>query len=529
MKVLLKNKKLTVCSADEADWQLALQPVTPLINPGQAYAECSRNWQGIPGIERTAGGRLWATWYTGGRTEDEFNHVVVVTSADGGRSWSEPVLAIDPPADVRASDPVLWHDPQGRLWLFWMQTAHCGITFDGRAGVWAICAAAPEYANCQWSAPRRIANGIMMNKPTVLSTGEWLLPCAIWSHKLPYRHDIPEERFSNVIISRDDGQSFELLGQADVPKRACDEHMIVERRDGSLWMLVRREDGIGEASSRDRGRTWMASPDVVLPGPCSRFHIRRLRSGRLLLINHHEFTQRNNLTAFLSDDDGLTWPHRLLLDERDSVSYPDAVEDGDGRIYVIYDRSRVGEGEVLMQTFTEDDVIKGSGGGFRHRQPMVISRIRRRSVAAEWVPLADEDVIDQSYDIIIGGEDDSRGDGLKWIQPAADEGEISIAPIWIAGDRLVVAAEVEDGGSIRVQLEDWPGTPFEGFSYADCLPLQGGGDEFVVAWRGGSDVGAFSADLIRMRFKMTRARISGIRFLQADEAAVLEEQMACRS
>ena len=27
-----------------------------------------------------------------------------------------------------------------------------------------------------------------------------------------------------------------------------------------------------------------------------------------------------------SDDDGATWPHHLLLDERTNVSYPDAIE-----------------------------------------------------------------------------------------------------------------------------------------------------------------------------------------------------------
>ena len=39
----------------------------------------------------------------------------------------------------------------------------------------------------------------------------------------------------------------------------------------------------------------------------------------------------------LSDDDGVTWQHKLLLDERNEVSYPDAVEHN-GFIYIIYDR-----------------------------------------------------------------------------------------------------------------------------------------------------------------------------------------------
>ena len=45
-----------------------------------------------------------------------------------------------PCADLRVGvrggfDPCLWHDPEGRLWLFWTQAAG---HWDGRGGVWAI-------------------------------------------------------------------------------------------------------------------------------------------------------------------------------------------------------------------------------------------------------------------------------------------------------------------------------------------------------------------------------------------------------
>ncbi len=42
------------------------------------------------------GGRLWATWYAGPTPgEDENNYVVITTSADTGKTWTE-VLVIDP-------------------------------------------------------------------------------------------------------------------------------------------------------------------------------------------------------------------------------------------------------------------------------------------------------------------------------------------------------------------------------------------------------------------------------------------------
>ena len=61
----------------------------------------------------------------------------------------------------------------------------------------------------------------------------------------------------------------------------------------------------------------------------------------------------------LSEVDGASWPHTLLLDQRDGVSYPDAKEAADGYIYVCYDYQRVTEREILMARFTEEDILKG--------------------------------------------------------------------------------------------------------------------------------------------------------------------------
>jgi hypothetical protein len=48
-------------------------------------------------------------------------------------------------------------------------------------------------------------------------------------------HDLGDERGSNVYRSTDQGKSFERIGQVRIPGTRVDEHMIVERGDGSLW------------------------------------------------------------------------------------------------------------------------------------------------------------------------------------------------------------------------------------------------------------------------------------------------------
>jgi hypothetical protein len=148
----------------------------------------------------------------------------------------------------------------------------------------------------------------------------------------------------------------------DPKDRNCDEPMIVQRRDGSLWMWVRTRYGIGHSVSTDEGRTWSEVSPSDVAHPAARFFVRRLDSGNLLLVKHGPIdvrTGRSHLTAFVSQDDGVTWQGGLLLDERTGVSYPDGFQADDGRIYIIRDFDRLGAKEILMAVFTERDVLAG--------------------------------------------------------------------------------------------------------------------------------------------------------------------------
>ena len=326
-----------------------------ILEPGPEYRGGARRFQGIPSLERSAAGRLWVTWY-GGKTsgEDRNNYVVLVTSGDDGRTWSEEVLAVDPDGDgpVRAFDPELWIDPDGRLWLFWAQSID---NKEPDSGVWAIVTDQPDEAKSRWSKPRRLTDGIMMCKPTVLSTGEWALPAARWRAKNGAR----------MVVSTDHGKTWTERGACDVPKKvqSADEPMIVEKKDDTLWMWVRTGYGIGESVSRDRGRTWSALEPSQVPHPTARFFIRRLRSGNLLLVKHGPLDKRigrSHLTAYLSRDDGTSWTGGLLLDERGGISYPDGVQAANGAIYITYDFDRGGAKKILMARFTEEDVERGA-------------------------------------------------------------------------------------------------------------------------------------------------------------------------
>lgn len=218
-----------------------------------------------------------------------------------------------------------------------------------------------------------------MNKPVVQSSGLWMLPVALWDRERERYPELDPQRLTNVVASEDQGRTWEWRGGAKTPAdvRTWDEHMVVERADGGLWMLIRTRYGIGESTSPDRGKTWTETQPSPLVHTSSRFFLRRLASDRLLLVKHGSISQnagRSHLSAFLSEDDGQTWTGGLMLDEREGVSYPDGTQAPDGTVYIIYDYSRTGAKEILMSTFTEADVAAGRPVSGRTRMRALVNK-----------------------------------------------------------------------------------------------------------------------------------------------------------
>lgn len=371
---------------------LALQTPGIDTDPPPRYRATEVSYGMTIGIERTPGGRLWAAWVGGG--DNDKAYMALATSDDDGVTWTDARAIVDPhdpalPLARRSIVGNLWTDPRGRLWFFFDQAM---TFFDGRAGNWASRCDNPDADAPTWSTPTRLWHGCSLNKPIVLSDGTWVLPVSLWERRMihpPFKdsfHELDPRRGANILVSTDEGATWTWRGGVAFPQHDFDELSVVERRDGTLWMTARTLDlGVWESFSTDAGKNWSAPRESPIRNVNSRHQIRRLQSGRLLLIKHGPdvhtsttegkiYTGRRELTAFLSDDDGLTWRGGLSIDERDRVTYPDVCQSPDGSIYVSYDHERETLGHVLLAKFREEDVLAGAPVSADARFKQVIFR-----------------------------------------------------------------------------------------------------------------------------------------------------------
>lgn len=319
------------------------------------YSAKKRKWQSAPSICKVDDGTLYCT-YSGdnfGGDEQPNNYNVIMKSVDNGATW-KTVTIIDHMDSVRLHEPILWKDTDGVLWHFWAQSYDW---WDGRGGVWAMKLLSPE--KDLWSKPKRLCDGVLATTPITLSTGEIMLPVSIWKRWKGRIHSYPNWGNSSVYVSTDKGETFSYVGGADEKDSTFDENGIVERADGSLYMIIRCRYSISYSISQDKGKTW-SLPEKLMDHTSSRSYIAKFPSGNYLLVTNDDTKDRKNMTAFLSTDECKTWNKKLLLDERDQVSYPAGCIDEEGRVYVAYDFSRYIDEEIYFASFTEKDILNGT-------------------------------------------------------------------------------------------------------------------------------------------------------------------------
>jgi hypothetical protein len=137
------------------------------------------------------------------------------------------------------------------------------------------------------------------------------------------------------------------------------EATVVERRDGTLWMLIRTNWKVfWQATSRDGGLTWTDIGPTKIDASSAPGLVKRLASGRLILLWNRYFPEgqttypetggdnlwsevpvsnhRAELSAAFSDDDGRTWskPAVLARIDKEWLAYPYLYEASPGELWI---------------------------------------------------------------------------------------------------------------------------------------------------------------------------------------------------
>ena len=336
----------------------------------------NRQHERVPSLVTSQDGKvIYVVWYSGGKEEGPGNYATLAVSTDGGQTWKNDQLVVFPKApSTRVYDAALWRDKSGQVWLFYAIALN-NAYWDLRGGVNAI-PIAWNGKKVSHGKSRLISYGIMMNKPVYVPQKDFaLFPVSVWKlnkeapqqpnyvpdgtfiHRFDYKGKKKKELSALIPYS-----SVKMADSA----RTFDEHMVVQTSDsGDMLCMVRGDKRtLYYARSSDFGATWSALvPFKLTGGPTtsSRFYLGKLQSGNLLLVMNDN-RNRLDMTAFLSKDGGKTWPHKLLIDKRDWVSYPDVDQTPDGTIHLTYDRERSDAKDILYCNFKEEDIVQGNTG-----------------------------------------------------------------------------------------------------------------------------------------------------------------------
>lgn len=337
--------------------------VTPNMSPDASYAVKSLDYSQITAIETTANGRLWASLLGGG---DDANGFLTLTYSDKqGKSWVEPVLALDARTNNHAvRNGVLWLSPKGELWLFY--TIFDGY-YDGRGSMWAMVCKNPDDMKPMWETPQYIGVGVATGRPILNNKGEWLLPMALWGRVVigydkaltinnrwatpryasPYvdkYKELDSKRGAGVYISADEGASWNgvlgnVLCSSEVVKGRYNNPQLFLHEDGAVRMVLRTSGTAWTyaASSWD-GVSWR-SPSKFVAAPDQNFALHRLADGRLLMVRNGRFDRHiywspEGMYAYLSDDSGATWYGGLRVSTEHGCINPVVAESKDGTIYI---------------------------------------------------------------------------------------------------------------------------------------------------------------------------------------------------
>ena len=309
-------------------------------------------------LEDPARGLLYAFWTQGSFETANDERVVFSKSADGGRSWTEPVMLAGSPSLDNPQPVAAWQQPMisrsGRIYLLWNQETTVKKHLQG-----ILCGRYSDDAGTTWSQPETVPFPIrfqadpqdpslppiwcMWQRPLRFGQdGRYLAGCSRYDRKGIARVEFwqyenidedPEIRDIRISFFNTGEQSFDSSkverDEAYLPREGCitEEACIIGLPVGMIFAVMRTSIGHPVWSvSADNGHTWSrpevlrekdGGPAILQPcSPCPIYDLKgpEARSGHYALFVHDAF-DFNSPTSY---------QNRGPLYRRDGVFVPGA-------------------------------------------------------------------------------------------------------------------------------------------------------------------------------------------------------------
>lgn len=333
-----------MCISASWTWASDAPERTVLFNMGDYD---SQYWR-IPALVTAADNSLVAVVDKRGSSLGDLPNTISIMSrrsTDNGKNWSEPVVVAQGGNGKTYGDPAVVLDKKtgNLICMFVGDQGLWNATPDNRQGIYV---SKSTDNGVSWSEPVAITDQVYANHSgwyagfagsghgLCLKDGRLMFVLAI---RATSATGVPLHNYA--IYSDDGGDNWTLSTNAATT--AGDEAKVVELENGDILMSIRNPSKGNRifCKSTDRGQTWgKAYFETELKDPACNGDIIRYSystdegsegKSRLLHSLPESTTTRENVTIYLSEDDGETWPiKKRLVDGYSAYSSLTVLSDG---------------------------------------------------------------------------------------------------------------------------------------------------------------------------------------------------------
>ncbi len=329
-------------------------------------------------------GDMLCCWFHGSG-ERESPDVVIQGARlrKGETKWSN-VFPMADTADFPDVNPVLFIDPSGKLWLFWLtvmaerwedsllkfRTAHDYQDEGAPKWEWQdvmLLKPGEKFAESMKQGLRSIAvpglktdfGAFVTQNPrqqllsaaqdlskrqrgwmtrthvVVLPSGRFVLP-------------LYSDGYYVGLMALSDDQGSTWRASAPIVGAGLNQPTVVRKKNGTLVAYMREEGDIAErvlqSFSEDDGETWSVATTTDIPNPNTSLEVIALQDGRWVMIYNDITENRHSLALALSSDEGESWERKRHLEREVGglFHYPSIIQDRSGFIHATYTHQPAG-------------------------------------------------------------------------------------------------------------------------------------------------------------------------------------------